>query len=162
MQPSLYWRCQLSGWLLYVLIMIFYVKVFFGFPVPNAFYQGIWITGFCGLVVTHILRLVLTKLGLRPPIRRRKVLVLLLIVFNIIALFSLADAATVGWLGLSDQGSGSIPLGRRFVFNIYFNGALVPIWVMFYYLWHFAKLYRQPRPVGPVTREVQHPTANSQ
>jgi hypothetical protein len=160
LQPSLYWRFQLSGWLLYVLIMLFYTAVL-GFPVTNVFYLGIGITGFCGLLVTHILRLMIIRLGLRPPIQGQKAWLLVLIVFNIIALFPLVDAAMVGWLGLADHGSGGSSLEKRFVYNIVRNGPLVPIWVMFYYLWHFAKLYKQPRPVRRTGPEIQHPIANS-
>ncbi|HEY1019161.1 MAG TPA: hypothetical protein VGE25_09195, partial [Sediminibacterium sp.] len=100
-KSSLYWTCQLGGWLFYGLTMVFFAFIFEN-KTNNILYPRIAITILIGLTFTHLLRELIVRLKLRPPIQVQKWWLLIITVLSIIILFNLANSAIVEFLKMYD------------------------------------------------------------
>jgi len=67
---TLYWICQLGGWLFYGLALMFFAFIFNN-KTNDVLYPRIAITIFFGVLCTHLLREMIVRLKLRPPITAR-------------------------------------------------------------------------------------------
>lgn len=137
-KSSIYWWCQLAGWLLYGLTMVFFAYIFEN-KTNHILYPRITITIIFGLIFTHLLRELIVKLNLRPPIMRQKWWVLTITVLGIVVFYNLANSAIVEWLKLYDP-KGKVSVEVRFLANLIFDSPLILVWVSIYYLWHYVEL----------------------
>lgn len=137
-KSSLYWWCQLGGWLLYGLTMVFFAYIFEN-KTNHILYPRIAITILFGLIFTHLLRELIVKLELRPPIHTQKWWLLTVIVLGIVVLYNLANSAIVEWLKMYDP-KIKVSVEKRFLANLILDSPLVLVWVSIYYLWHFVEL----------------------
>lgn len=137
-KSSLYWFCQLGGWLLYGLAMVFFAFVFEN-KTNNILYPRIAITILFGLGFTHLLRELIVRLNLRPPIQVQKWWLLTVSVLSVIVLFNLANSAIAEWLKLYDP-KWKVSVEKRFLSNLIFDSPLVLVWVSVYYIWHYVEL----------------------
>lgn len=137
-KSSTYWWCQLAGWLLYGLTMVFFAYIFEN-KTNHILYPRITITIIFGLIFTHLLRELIVKLNLRPPIMRQKWWVLTITVLGIVVFYNLANSAIVEWLKLYDP-KGKVSVEVRFLANLIFDSPLILVWVSIYYLWHYVEL----------------------
>jgi hypothetical protein len=99
-KSTLYWCCQLGGWLFYGLSAVFFAIVFDNFDSRsyNILFRRIAISIFFGLLSTHLLRILIQRLKLYPPIDVKKWWMLTMTVVCVIILYSFANSATVEWL----------------------------------------------------------------
>lgn len=137
-KPSLYWWCQLGGWIVYGLTMVFFAYIFEN-KTNHILYPRIAITILFGLVFTHLLRELIVNLDLRPPIQRQKWWLLTFIILGVVVLYNLANSATVEWLKMYDP-KIKVSVEKRFLANLILDSPLVLVWVSIYYLWHFVEL----------------------
>ena len=137
-KSSLYWSCQLGGWLFYGLTMVFFAYIFDN-KTNDILYPRISITILVGLVFTHLLRELIVRFKMRPPIQVHKWWLLLVIVVSIIVLFNLADSAIVEWTHMYNP-KIKVSVEKRFLSNLIFNSPLVLVWLSAYYIWHFIEL----------------------
>ena len=137
-KSSLYWFCQLGGWLLYGLAMVFFAFIFEN-KTNNILYPRIAITILFGLVFTHLLRELIVRLRLRPPIHVQKWWLLTVSVLSIVVLFNLANSAIVEWLHMYDP-KVKVSVEKRFLSNLILDSPLVLVWVSIYYIWHYVEL----------------------
>ena len=137
-KSSLYWWCQLGGWLLYGLTMVFFAYIFEN-KTNHILYPRIAITILFGLIFTHFLRELIVKLELRPPIQAQKWWLLTVTVLGIVVLYNLANSAIVEWLKMYDP-KIKVSVEKRFLANLILDSPLVLVWVSIYYLWHFVEL----------------------
>ncbi|NCI51569.1 sensor histidine kinase [Sediminibacterium roseum] len=137
-KSSLYWCCQLGGWLFYGLTMVFFAFIFDN-KTNDILYPRIAITILVGLVFTHILRELLVGLNLRPPIIKQKWLLLTVVVLSIIVLFNLANSAVVEWSKKYDP-KIKVSVEKRFLYNLILDSPLILVWFSAYYIWHYVEL----------------------
>ena len=137
-KSSIYWWCQLAGWTLYGLTMVFFAYIFEN-KTNHILYPRIAITIIFGLVFTHLLRELIIKLELRPPIKANKWGILTITVIGIVVLYNLANSATVEWLHMYDPNI-KVSVEKRFLANLILDSPLVLVWVSIYYLWHYVEL----------------------
>lgn len=137
-KSSLYWCCQLGGWLFYGLAMVFFAFIFEN-KTNHILYPRIAITILFGLVFTHLLRELILRLKMRPPIQVQKWWLLAISVISIIVLFNLANSAVVEWLHMYDP-KIKVSVEKRFLTNLILDSPLVLVWVSAYYIWHYVEL----------------------
>ena len=137
-KSSLYWSCQLGGWLFYGLAMVFFAYIFDN-KTNHILYPRIAITIFCGLGFTHLLRELIVWSKLRPPFEEKKWWIFTCIILLIILLFNLSNSAFVELLKLYTPSNKS-PIRERFLVNLIFDSPLILIWVSIYYIWHYVEL----------------------
>ncbi len=137
-KSSLYWCCQLGGWLFYGLSMVFFAFIFEN-KSNHILYPRIAITILFGLVFTHLLRELIIRLKLRPPILVQKWWLLTVTVLSTIVLFNLANSAIVEWLGLYNP-EIKVSVEKRFLSNLFIDSPLVLVWCSVYYIWHYVEL----------------------
>lgn len=137
-KSSLYWCCQLGGWLFYGLAMVFFAFIFEN-KTNHILYPRIAITILFGLVFTHLLRELIVRLKLRPPIQVQKWWLLTVVVVSTIVLFNLANSAIVEWLQMYDP-KIKVSVEKRFLSNLILDSPLVLVWVSVYYIWHYVEL----------------------
>jgi two-component sensor histidine kinase/phosphatidylglycerophosphate synthase len=137
-KSSLYWWCQLGGWLLYGLTMVFFAYIFEN-KSNDILYPRIAITILFGLIFTHLLRELIVKLELRPPIHTQKWWLLTAAVLGILVLYNLANSAIVEWLQMYNPRT-KVSVEKRFLANLILDSPLVLVWVSIYYLWHYVEL----------------------
>ncbi len=137
-RSSLYWCCQLGGWLFYGLSMVFFAYIFEN-KTNHILYPRIAITILFGLIFTHLLREMIVRLKLRPPIQVQKWWLLTAVVVSSIVLFNLANSAVVEWLRLYDP-KNKVSVEMRFLSNLIFDSPMVLVWISVYYIWHYVEL----------------------
>ncbi len=137
-KSSLYWWCQLGGWLLYGLTMVFFAYIFEN-KTNHILYPRIAITILFGLIFTHLLRELILKLELRPPVQSTKWWLLTVTVLGVVVLYNLANSAIVEWLQMYDP-KIKVSVEKRFLANLILDSPLVLVWVSIYYLWHYVEL----------------------
>jgi two-component system LytT family sensor kinase len=141
-RPSLYWRYQLGGWLLYGLFMMLLTSIL-DKRTNAVFYPRVFLTIIFGIIFTHILRKLIIKLELHPPVQSRKWGRLSVVVVAIVLLYCLTNSAVVEWLRIYDSRT-RIPVEKRFMSNLISDAPLILIWVSIYYIWHYVKPVATP------------------
>ncbi len=134
----LYWWCQLGGWLLYGLTMVFFAFVFDS-QINSIFYPKLLLIIISGLFFTHILRLLVKTFGLRPPELSQKWWLLTVVLLLILVLFNLTNSALAELFHLYNP-LKKISVDKRFLVNLVSDSPLILVWVSIYYLWHYIEL----------------------
>ncbi len=137
-KPSLYWWCQLGGWLFYGLTMVFFALIFAS-KTNNIFYSKTVVAIVSGIGFTHILRVLIVRLQLRPPVHAQKWWLLSISVLSIIVLYNLFNSVIAEWLHLYDP-KIKVSVEKRFLLNLLFDSPLILVWVSIYYVWHYVEL----------------------
>lgn len=150
-----YWICQILGWLSYGLTLIFFSYVLERQFSP-IFYPRMGINILLGLSLTHILRLAILKLGLRPPMPSNQYWKILLLFFGYAILYSFLISTIFEIFKLYDgvrkmviynlpkldfqniilEWNGS-RVTKRFFISLVFDTPISLIWISVYMLWHF-------------------------
>ena len=138
---TLYWLCQVMGWTLYGLTLIFFAFIFNNRN-NEVLFPRIAVTMLIGLLSTHLLRELLIRFQLRPPITTQNWWKLVATIAGVILLFNLANSTVVEWLGLFDPAT-KVSVNTRFVFNLIFDSPLIIVWVSIYFIWHYIELASQ-------------------
>lgn len=138
---TLYWFCQVTGWTLYGLTLIFFAFIFNN-KNNDVLFPRIVVTILVGLLSTHILRELIVRLGLRPPIASGNWWKLVATIAGVILLFNLANSSLVEWLRLYDPAT-KVSVNTRFVFNLIFDSPLIIVWLSIYFIWHYIELSSQ-------------------
>gem|GEM_PF-5260091 len=114
-------------------------------PAPATSYRRTALTALLGLLFTHLFRWLIRRLYLRPPVKAQNWWLLAMLFGNLLFFFTFTNALVVEWLGLSDRFQ-RVNLGTRALANLYFDSPLLLLWVLVYYIWHFASLENQSPP----------------
>ncbi|MFM9021593.1 MAG: sensor histidine kinase [Sediminibacterium sp.] len=138
---TLYWLCQVMGWTLYGLTLIFFAFIFNNRN-NEVLFPRIAVTMLIGLLSTDLLRELLIRFQLRPPITTQNWWKLVATIAGVILLFNLANSTVVEWLGLFDPAT-KVSVNTRFVFNLIFDSPLIIVWVSIYFIWHYIELASQ-------------------
>lgn len=140
-KSTLYWWCQLGGWLFYGLTMVFFAFIFKDSPedINEIFYKRTVVTIIMGLVFTHLLRELVIRMELRPPVSVQNWWLLTVTILSIIILYSLSNSAIVEWLKYYDSAIKA-SVAKRFLSNLVFDSPMILVWISIYYIWHYVEL----------------------
>ena len=136
-----YWWCQIGGWLLYSITMVFFAFLFEQ-EYTHIFYSRLIISITTGFLFTHLMRELFIRLDLRPPTQKQKWASLILIIFGICILYNLTNSALVELFRLYNPAK-KVSLQKRFLGNLIFDSPLIFIWSSIYFLWHYVVLGRK-------------------
>ena len=89
-----------------------------------------------GFIFTHILREAFIALNIKPPIQKKKWLLLSIAVLSVCLLYSLSNSAVVEWARLYDP-KIKISFEKRAVYNFFFDSPIILIWASIYFVWHY-------------------------
>jgi two-component system, LytTR family, sensor kinase len=134
----LYWWCQLGGWLLYGLTMVFFAFVFDS-KIKGIFYPKLLVIIISGLFFTHVLRELIKLFNLLPPELSKKWVQFTGVMMLILVLFNLTNSAIAEWLHLYNPKT-KVSVDKRFLVNLVSDSPLILVWVSIYYLWHYIEL----------------------
>ncbi len=134
----LYWWCQLGGWLLYGLTMVFFAFIFDS-KINSIFYPKILVIILSGLFFTHILRELIKAFHLKPPMVPKKWWLLTISLICILVAFNLTNSAIAEWLHLYNPKT-KVSVDKRFLINLVSDSPLILVWVSVYYIWHYIEL----------------------
>ncbi|MEI6264562.1 MAG: histidine kinase [Sphingobacteriia bacterium] len=134
----LYWWCQIGGWMMYGLTMVFFAFVFDS-KINTIFYPKLLVIITTGLFFTHILRELIKAFKLRPPELSKKWALFTVILLIILVLFNLTNSALAEWWGLYNPKT-KVSVEKRFLVNLVSDSPLILVWVSIYYLWHYIEL----------------------
>ena len=138
-----YWWCQVAGWTFYGLSMLFFIWVF-RLPLSEMFVQRLLLSVSLGLLFTHILRFIILKLNLIPPIFGKQWFYLFAIILVVCASYSFISSAVVEWLQLYDPAiKATIP--ERFFLSLAYDSPIILVWISIYYLWHYIENSRNTK-----------------
>jgi len=135
---TLYWWCQVGGWLFYGLTMIFFAFIFEN-PTNKIFYPKTGVTILMGIAFTHLLRALIIRFKLKPPVVAQKWWLLTVVVLGIIVVYNFANSLMAEWLHLYLP-EKKVSVEKRFLINLLFESPLILVWVSIYYVWHYVEL----------------------
>jgi LytS/YehU family sensor histidine kinase len=154
-QATKYWICQVAGWLSYVLTLIFFTYVL-DKQLSPFFFPRMVVIVFLGITVTHLLRLVMLRQNMRPPMPSKKWWKLFLLFLVFALLFSILASAAFELLKMYDAGNkvtsyhapslsiqkvvhdwNGSRFVKRFFISLIFDTPILLIWMSVYMLWHF-------------------------
>lgn len=137
-KSTLYWWCQAGGWLFYGLTMVFFAFIFEN-KTNNIFYPKTAVTILSGIVFTHLLRELIVRLKLRPPIQVQKWWLLTVVALGIVVLYNFTNSLIAEWLHLYNP-KIKVSVEKRFLVNLLFDSPLILVWISIYYVWHYVEL----------------------
>lgn len=132
---SLYWLCQLTGWLFYGLTIIFFSYVL-NTKQNHIFYPRMAMNLILGVLFTHGLRLSFHQLKLRPPLSSENWGKLILLTVLITISYSFTTSYLAEIVHLYDE-KRKASLGTRFLFTLGFDAPILLVWTSIYFLWHY-------------------------
>lgn len=152
---SIYWWCQIGGWLFYALVL-----AFFSFVVPLRdsktipddyillFSKRILLTVVLGVLFTHIFRSLIHKLNLHPSLQRKRWPIFLLLLVLVAIINSLTNSILVQILGWYD---GNLVANkqqwflilRRFLYNLVNDFPSFLVWASIYYVYQLIESDRK-------------------
>jgi hypothetical protein len=138
-----YWWCQFGGWTFYGLSYLFFVWVFH-LELSTLFIERLILSTSFGLLFTHLLRLIILRSKLTPPIFGKQWIHLFTLTLLICIAYSYINSTVVEWLHLYDPTlKASIP--ERFFLNLANDSPIILVWLSIYYLWHYLEISRDTK-----------------
>ncbi len=138
---SVYWICQLTGWIFYGLAILFFVYSF-DKTLNLIFVKRLSLIIILGVMVTHLLRCLIHRLKLTPPLKTHNLISLLILVAAICVLFSIVSSSFIQWLGWFDPSLKGDIL-KRFMYHLIEESPIIFVWSSLYYIWHFVEADRK-------------------
>ncbi len=145
-KSGLYWRCQIGGWLFYGLVSAFFTlsqlnsnPQFAKNFEPSRFYPRLFISLLTGLIITHLLRIAIVTLKLRPPEVKQKWWLILSIAVISASSYGLFNSTLVEIFQLYDP-KKKFTLLQRSYYNLFSDSPIIFAWTSFYYLWHYVQM----------------------
>jgi len=145
-KTGLYWRCQIGGWLFYGLVSLFFTlsqlnsnPQFAKNFEPSRYYPRLFISLFTDLIITHLLRLAIIQLKLRPPAIKQKWWLILGATVISAYFYGLFNSALVEAFKLYDP-KRKFSLLQRSYYNLFSDSPIIFAWTSFYYLWHYIQI----------------------
>jgi len=142
-KSSAYWWCQVSGWTFYGLSWLFFMWVFLH-DFSKIFFQRILLSVLLGLLFTHILRFIIQRSKLLPPIFGKQWIHLLGIAITVCIAYSFINSNLVEWLGLYDKNERAT-IQLRFWMNLASDSPIIFVWLSIYYVWHYIENTRNTK-----------------
>jgi two-component system LytT family sensor kinase len=156
-QGSIYWICQIGGWVSYALTILLFAYVLEK-QLSWMFLERILVSVLLGVVFTHLLRKAITINKLSPPAPTSQWWKIFLLVLFFSFSFSLMSSSVIEVLRLFDPGREMAKLGenrfvfsmeaivdswnsarvvKRLLFSLILDTPIFFVWISIYILWHY-------------------------
>lgn len=133
-----YWCCQVGGWLAYGLSILLY-----SFTSNQSFtgvmYGRLAIGITFGFLFTQLLRFLILRFDLRPPMFGKKWWVLLTVFILTALLYSVVNSVFVEWVRMYNP-EIKVSISRRTLYTFLSDTPVLLAWASFYYLWHYIEI----------------------
>ena len=154
---SIYWICQIGGWVSYALTILLFAYVLEK-QLSWMFLERILVSVLLGIVFTHLLRKAITTSKLSPPAPTSQWWKIFLLVLFFSFSFSLTSSSVIEVLRLFDPGREMAKLGenqfvfsmdaivnswssarviKRLLFSLILDTPIFFVWISIYILWHY-------------------------
>jgi hypothetical protein len=133
-----YWCCQIGGWLTYGLSILLYTFTS-NQAFSNIMYGRLVIGITFGFLFTQLLRTIILKLKLHPPMQNTKWWALLAVVLVTAFVYSVTNSVFVEWVQMYNP-EVKVSVGRRTLYTFLSDTPVLLAWVSFYYLWHYIEI----------------------
>lgn len=134
---SVYWVCQVVGWLSYGLTIIFF-SYMLEKKLSIIFYPRLLVTITFGIITTHLVRKSMNRFSLMPPMPLNQWWKLFLIVLTSAVTYSFLTSYLIEFLKLYDPGR-KFPVEKRFLVSLVIDTPIILVWISIYILWHYIK-----------------------
>jgi two-component system LytT family sensor kinase len=161
---SIYWICQIGGWMIYGLTIIFF-SYMLEKQLSAVFYPRLIANVLLGIIVTHLFRKAMLALSLHPPMPTIKWWQLLIILLTFASAYSFLTSYAVEILKLYDA-TRKVSLERRFLISLVIDTPIIFVWTSIYILWHYIEFTNseaiQKVKLESLIKELQLKTIKSQ
>ena len=154
---SIYWICQIGGWVSYALIFVVFAYVLER-QLNLVFLERILVSVLLGIGFTHFLRKTLVKCNLRPPTPAKDWWKISALVLFFSIAFSVLSSSFIEVFRLFDPGKEALKAGnnhfvfsmeviranwngarviKRLLFSLILDTPIFFVWISIYILWHY-------------------------
>lgn len=140
---SIYWWCQILGWLVNIAISIFFVNTF-GTP-TGLYYLSLFATCLIGLLVTHIMRNSIHKLKVLDKPIGKQILYLLIITLLFAFVFGVAAEIFDYLVGYNPERLEKFSRSERIFLGSFNAMWLILVWNMIYFMYHYVETGRKQK-----------------
>lgn len=140
---SRYWFCQVAGWAMVGIIMLFFAHAYQVRISNNVLLGRMAVVFTAGIVVTHILRLFIKSQGWLMQSIEKVVPKLIVAMIITSLLFSLFVLGLYYMFNLGVDGSKKLSFIARLSGSTIDNGTIILPWVLLYYFYHFIEKSRK-------------------
>ena len=137
-KKTVYWICQIVGWIFYAFTFLFFSYVLEKELKP-VFYNRLFLQISLGIIFTHWLRYFINNWNLQAPLNKRKWQKLFFLLCFILIFYNFTNSILVEFFKLYDV-SIKIDIFKRFLVNLVFDSPIIILWLSFYYVWHYIEL----------------------
>lgn len=138
-----YWWCQIGGWFSYATVILFFTRTF-NQEINKLVITRLSLNIVLGFICTHILRLIIKKYDLLPPIKGKMWLKISLAIIGTCVLYSISNSVIVElfhWYNPDPKIKATV--SKRFILNLIDLSPILLIWVCIYYVWHYVLTNRK-------------------
>ncbi len=132
---SIYWICQIAGWLSYGLTIIFFSKMLEK-QLSSIFYPRLVVTILLGVLTTHLVRKSIKRFSLMPPMPLNHWWRFFLIILIAANCYSFLTSYIIEFFKLYDPGR-KFPVEKRFLVSLVIDTPIILVWISIYILWHY-------------------------
>ena len=141
---SRYWVFQLTGWILFALINLFFAKIFDQIDEQGILYCRLSFFVLLGIIFSHFMRMAIKRnnLLIRPINQQIVLFVIFTLLFS--AIISLAQTLFENYYQLRTQRGEPVPFHINYYLNLWSVFVLLFIWNCIYFMYHYiAKSQKQ-------------------
>ncbi|MBP5998946.1 MAG: histidine kinase [Sediminibacterium sp.] len=161
---SIYWICQIGGWMTYGFTIIFF-SYMLEKKLNPVFYPRLLVNILIGIILTHLFRKAMLAFALHPPMPKFKWWKLLLLLLTFASLYSFFTSYTVEMLKLYDA-TKKVSIEKRFLISLVIDTPIIFVWLSIYILWHYIEFTNseaiQKIKLESLIKELQLKTIKSQ
>lgn len=135
-QKTLYWLCQLGGWLGYSILYIVFYLSFRTKSLPH-FYEMVLVEASLGLLTTHCMRIVIIQKGFLQHSLKKQLLILPLLTIAATFIWAIMAVSIERLLQLEPLKAKKYPFFNRVLFVSLGMFLYIFIWNLLYFAYHY-------------------------
>jgi sensor histidine kinase YesM len=137
-----YWWCQVAGWGIVVLALVFFASTFEQKITPKLLERQ-FVVMLSGILTTHLFRMVIRKSNWLMQAVERVLPKLLMGVIVTSVIMSLIQIGIYDLINLSDISKHKLSFSTRILGHVLENGLIIFPWTMIYYFYHYIEKSRK-------------------
>ncbi len=140
---SIYWWCQILGWLVNIAISIFFVNTF-GTP-TSKYYFSLITSCLIGVLITHIMRNSIHKMKVLEKSISRQIIFLLILTIVYAFIFGIAAEFFDYLIGYNPERLEKFTRSERIFLGSFNAMWLILVWNMIYFMYHYVETGRKQK-----------------
>jgi two-component system, LytTR family, sensor kinase len=137
-----YWWCQVAGWGIVVLALVFFASTFEQKITPKLLERQ-FVVMLSGILTTHLFRMVIRKSNWLMQAVEKVLPKLLMGVIVTSVIMSLVQIGIYDLINLSDSSKHKLGFTTRILGHVLENGLIIFPWTMIYYFYHYIEKSRK-------------------